>query len=232
MQKQIKKISVMAVIIICLLISAACQQNAVLKTSPGADEQTGEAAQESAAATDAGETASETPPVSTEAAADIKPAESFLEVSETGADPNPDSVFAKLSMEEKEALIEWLNGVSASFGTAGEQMNGFIRNDAVNTALNEGKKLAEIPEYIRMRDSVLAELDKVDALDTSSLPQSAAGLQESSASYVQWCRGFFPQLENQSAADPASLSSWIDGQLRDAIPFIQKFLDELQRINS
>lgn len=241
MQNQFKKICFTAVILILVIFaSVACQQNAILKTTPAEEnlpaEQVAENTTTQAEATDATTvpetTMAEPSEQNTNPTEAAQVTESYFEPKETGADPDADSAFAKLELDEKEALIEWLNSVASSFDISGDKMNGFINNEAVNDALNEGKKLAEIPEYIQMRDSVIAELDKVDALDTTALPQTAASLKEASDTYVKWCREFFPNLENQSTSDPKVLSGWIDERLQEAIPLIQKFLDELHLINS
>lgn len=153
---------------------------------------------------------------------------------ETGAEPDPQSAFAKLTKEQQEQVISWLSTFGTSLNGVQEIMNSFASQVAGALApLKESQGTLNQSElYNAFKTTIDQQLEGILAIDTTQFPQSTASLTESGKSVLQWIQQFVLDLGAQSSADTKALGTWMDGKTEELRNLMQGFLDILSQLKS
>lgn len=145
---------------------------------------------------------------------------------ETGSDPNPNSDFAKLADEEKEALVNWLSQVSESYQSIGTSFNNFISTNVNSDKLKSEQNIGDLDAFQDLKNEVLSALSEIDQAASNLNAESALPLKEKAAAMNKWYEDFLLKLENMNLGNQ-DLQAELDSNLDEAMSTMQGFLDAL-----
>lgn len=151
-----------------------------------------------------------------------------------GAEPNPDAVFANLSDEARQDLLQWLERFAQEGGKLLQAGEVFSQKSAELLAqMAQGGQATANEAYQQFKTEALQALAVINGPEMQAmLSEKMLGLKDKVAAMASWYEAFFRDLEAQVGRGEAELTEFLKHQLGSLRERMQAVLDELAATGS